>query len=174
VLIGAIGSDGYKIVLILHILTAIVGLGAVMLNGLYAAQLRSRPAAEALAIAETNFKVSKVAEYFIYAIPVFGIGLVFMSDNVIEFDQTWIWLSLVLYVVALGISHGVLMPTEKKIHALMREMVAAGPPSGGPPPQAAQLQELGKRAGAAGGTLNLIVVVIVFLMVWKPGGPGFF
>ena len=36
--LGAIDSDAYKIVLTLHILTVVVGIGAVMLNGLYGAQ----------------------------------------------------------------------------------------------------------------------------------------
>jgi hypothetical protein len=52
---------------------------------------------------------------------------------------------------------------------LMREMIAAGPPVGGPPPQVAKLQELGKKVGAAGATLNVLLVVIVGLMIWKPG-----
>jgi uncharacterized membrane protein len=188
VVLGAIGSDGYKIVLILHILTAIVGLGAVMLNGLYGAQAKARPGPAGLAIAEANFKVSMIAEYFIYAIPIFGIALVFMSDDVIEFDQTWIWLSILLYVIALAISHAVMIPSAKRMQVLARELIAMGPPpgaggppaggpppgAGGPPPQVAEMEALGKKLGAGGAVLNLIVVVIVVLMVWKPGGPGFF
>ena len=34
---GGVNSGIYKFLLVLHILTAIVGLGGVMLNGLYAA-----------------------------------------------------------------------------------------------------------------------------------------
>ncbi len=123
----------------------------------------------------------------IYAIPVFGIALVFMSDDVIEFDQTWIWLSIVLYIVAMGISHGVMFPTVKKMVALMKELNAMGPPpgaggapggppaggpppgAGGPPPQVAQMEALGQRLAAGGMALNLITVVIIVLMVWKPG-----
>ena len=55
----------------------------------------------------------------------------------------------------------------------MGEMVAAGPPQGGPPPQVAEMQALGKRVGAAGATLDVMVVVILVLMVFKPGAPGF-
>ena len=190
---GAYGSDGYKVVLVLHILTAIVGLGAVMLNGLYGAQAKSRKGPEGLAIAEANFKVSMIAEYVIYAIPIFGIGLVFMSKTggvqIIEFSDTWIWLSLLLYVIAIGISHGVVIPTAKRMQVLMRELVTMGPPpgaggpggapaggpppgAGGPPPQVVELEALGKKIGAAGMVLNLIVVVILVLMVFKPGSGG--
>ena len=60
----------------LHILSAIVGLGAVMLNGIYAAQGQKRPGPPGRAISEANFAVSQVAEKVIYLIPVFGILLV--------------------------------------------------------------------------------------------------
>ena len=34
------------------------------------------------------------------------------------------------------------------------------------------MQALGKRVGAAGATLDVMVVVILVLMVFKPGVPG--
>lgn len=194
--LGVIGSDGYKLVLILHVLATVVGLGAVFLNGLYGAQAKARKGPEGLAIAEANLRVTLIAEWLIYTIPITGIILVLMSDEVIEFDQTWIWLSIVLYVVALGISHGVAIPTAKRMQALMRELNAMGPPPGaggppggapggggpgaggpggapgGPPPQVAELAALGKKIGTAGAALNLLTVVLIVLMVWKPGGPG--
>ncbi|MBM3658568.1 MAG: DUF2269 family protein, partial [Actinobacteria bacterium] len=134
VVLGAIDSDAYKIVLTIHILTVVIGIGAVMLNGLYGAQAKARKGPEGLAIAEANFRVSMIAEYFIYAIPVFGIGLVFMSKTdgvqVYDWDQTWIWLSILLYIVALGISHGMVIPTAKRMQVLMKELNAMGPPPG--------------------------------------------
>jgi hypothetical protein len=190
VVLGAIDSDGYKIVLTLHILTVVVGIGAVMLNGVYGAQAKARKGPEGLAIAEANFKVSMLAEKVIYLIPLFGIGLVFMSKTggvqVYDWDQTWIWLSIVLYIVALGVSHGVVVPTAKRMQVLMTELNAMGPPpgaggpggpaaggpppgAGGPPPQVAELEALGKRIGAGGMTLNLLTVVLIALMVFKPG-----
>lgn len=184
--LGAIGSDGYKIVLILHILTVVVGIGAVMLNGIYGAQAKARRGPEGLAIVEANLKVSEIANYFIYAIPVFGIALVFMSKTggvqVFKFSQTWIWLALLLYIVAMGISHGVMFPTVKKMTGLMKELNAMGPPpaggpppgAGGPPPQVGQMEALGKRLAAGGAALNVITVLLIFLMVWKPGAPGSF
>ena len=52
-------SDIYKIVLVLHILAAIIGFGAVFLNGIYANEMKRRKGPEALAIYEANWKVSK-------------------------------------------------------------------------------------------------------------------
>ena len=170
-LIASYRDNAYDFVLVLHILTVVIGLGAVFLDGVYGAQIKARRGPEGLAIAEANFTVTKLAEWFVYTIPVFGVALVFMSDDVIKFDETWVWLSLLLYIVALGLSHGMLMPTVKRMHVLMKEMIEGPPPVGGPPPQAAEMEKLGKRLGAVRATFNLLVVVIIVLMVFKPGSP---
>jgi len=162
-------SGYYNVLLVLHILSAIVGLGAVMLNGLYAAQAQKRPGPPGRAVSEANFAVSGIAEYVIYLIPVFGILLVLASHKIFTFGQTWVWLALTLYVIAIGISHAVLIPAHKKTNALLAEMEQGPAPAGGPPPQVAQIQALGKRQAAAGMTLNLFVVAILALMIWKPG-----
>ena len=166
---GGLNSGIFKALLVLHILSAIVGLGAVMLNGLYAAQSQKRPGPAGRAVSEANEAVSIIAEKVIYLIPVFGILLVLASDSAIKFSTTFVWLSLVLFIGALGVSHAVLTPGHKKINALLLEMEQGPPPAGGPPPQVAQLQALGKRQAAAGASLNVIVAVILILMIWKPG-----
>ena len=133
-------SGYYNVLLVLHILSAIIGLGSVMLNGLYASQAARRPGPAGRAVSEANFAVSSVGEYFIYAIPVFGILLVLASHDAFKFSQAWVWMSLVLYVLASG-----------------------------PPPQATQIEALGRRQAAAGTALDLFVVIFLVLMIWKPG-----
>jgi uncharacterized membrane protein len=164
-----INSGIYKLLLVLHILTVIVGIGAVMLNGLYAAQSQKRPGAPGRAVSEANFAVSQIAEKVIYLIPIFGILLVLVSDDAWDFGQTWIWLSLLIYIAAIGVAHGVLTPGHRKINSLLAEMEASPPPAGGAPPQVAQIQALGQRQAMAGMFNNLAVVVLVALMIWKPG-----
>ena len=166
-------SGAYKFVLVLHILCAIIGFGANFLNALYFREVQRRQGREGLAIAEANFNVGQVGEYFIYAVAVLGILLVLLSDDVYEFTNTFIWASIVIYIVALGIVHGVMIPTEKRMQVLMRGL-ADGPPAGapaggGPPPQVAELEQLGKKAAAGGTTLQVMLIVILFLMVWQPG-----
>jgi hypothetical protein len=173
VVLAAYDSGLYKFFLILHILCAIVGFGAVFLNGVYGQQMKTRlqsgRAAEAIGIYEANMTVSKIGEYFIYAVFVFGFAVLGLSDSVWKFSQTWVWLSVVVYVVALGLSHGVMLPAAKRMGVLMHEMAAGPPPVGGPPPQAAEMEQLGKKMGVVGPILNLALIVILFLMVWKPG-----
>ncbi|HEX6311074.1 MAG TPA: DUF2269 family protein [Acidimicrobiia bacterium] len=169
--LGAINDDSYNLVLVLHILAAIVGFGAVFLNAIYGAQVRARRGPEGLAIFQANFLVSNIATYFIYAVFVFGFLLVLMSDDAWSFGDPWVWLSMLLYVVGVGLSHGVLRPNVKRMMVLMEEMVAKGPDAHapGPPPQAAEMEARGKRVGATSATLNVLLVVILYLMVFKPG-----
>jgi uncharacterized membrane protein len=166
-------DDFDKVLLFLHLLSVVVGIGGVMLNGVYGIQAKNNPGPGGLGITEANHKVSDIAEYFIYAIPVFGIWMVLRID-VYDFDQTWIWLSILLYVTALAIVHAVLRPTVKKMIALQRELVSMGPPpagapAGGPPPQVAQLETHGQTMAKVGPIVNIIAVIIIFLMAFKPG-----
>ena len=146
----------YKFVLLLHILSVVVGIGATMLNGVYGAKAKAAGGPAAGAIATANFEVTMIAEKVIYTIPIWGILLVVMSDDAWSMSQFWIWASLVLFVVALGIAHGVMVPTTKKLLAI-----------GGSDP--AQAEACGKKLAAGGMTLNLLIVALIALMIWKPG-----
>ncbi len=167
--IAAYGDDLYNVVLVLHILCAIVGFGAVVLNGVYGNEVKKRPGPEGIAIFDANEKVSKLGELFIVAVFVFGFVLVLLSDDVWEFEQTWVWLAMLLFIIAMALSLGVLTPTLKRMRRLMGEMASGPPPAGGPPPQAAEMQGLGQRVAVLGATLQILLVVILGLMVWKPG-----
>ena len=165
----------YKFVLVLHIFCAIVGFGAVFLNGVYGQQMKVRMQAgkidEAIGIFEANEFVSKIGEYFIYAVFLLGFGVLGLSDSVWKFSQTWVWLAIVIFVIALGLHHGVLVPAVKRMGVLMHEMRDGPPPVGGPPPQAAEMASIGQKLGVVGPILGLSMTVILFLMVFKPGGP---
>ena len=158
-------SGPYKFFLVLHLLAVIVGIGNTMLNGVYGAKAKAA-GPNGGHIAKANFEVTMVAEKIIYTIPIFGIILVAISPHDIwGFDQFWIWGSLVLYVIALGIAHGVMVPSSKQMLALGQKMASGQ----GGPAEVSQMEMLGKRLAAGGMTLNLLVVVLVALMVWKPG-----
>lgn len=163
-----IDSGIYKLLLVLHILSAVVGFGGVFLNGIHGAQAKKHRGAEGLAITDSAIAVGNVAQKFIYLVFVFGVALVLTSDDTWKFSHMWVGLSMGLYILAVGLSHGVLMPNIHRMRALMAEMVAAPPAPGGPPPQVAEMEQRGKTVGVVSGVLNLTMVAILFLMVWKP------
>ena len=149
--------DLYMLLKIVHIVTVVVGIGTVTLNGLYGAKAKAAGPNGGAAIGQANFDVSMVAEYFIYAIPVTGI-LMMVVEDYWEWSQTWVWLSIVLYIAALGISHAVQIPSGRR----MNELMAQGPPN-------AETEALEKKLAGGGTALNLLAVAIIVLMVWKPG-----
>ncbi len=175
-MLATYNSDLYNIVKVVHILCAIIGFGGLTLNGVYGAQMRARSAREAAPIAQAVFRVSSVAEYFIYAVILLGLALVGIGhtgaggSTVTDFGQTWIWLSIVLFVAYLGLSHGMLRPRVKRMTTMLTEQ--AGTPAGataGPPPP--QLVTLGKQVAMSEAILDVLLVVILVLMVFKPGSP---
>jgi uncharacterized membrane protein len=186
-----VDSGAYDTVLVLHVLCVIIGFGGVFLNGIYGAEAKRRRGGEGLAVFEATERVGKIAEMFILAVPVFGITLVLMSHSQWKFSQPWVAAALAIYAVALTLSFGFHLPNLRRMGGLMHELVglAAAPvavaggsvptddssaaaaiaAAGGPPPQALELERRGKLAGIYGGTLNLAIVAVVILMVWKPG-----
>jgi uncharacterized membrane protein len=146
----------YQFLLVVHLLTVIVGIGTVTLNGLYGAEAKKAGPNGGNAIVRANHHVSMIAEYVIYAIPVTGILMV-LKNEAFDFSDTWVWLSVVLYVVALGNAHMNLIPGSKKMIELTQ-----GPPT-------PEMEAVGKKLAIAGTVNDLIVVALVVLMVWKPG-----
>lgn len=171
--LAALSADWLDLLLFLHVACAIIGFGAVFLNGLYGVEAKNRPGPGGLAVSEANFKVSQIGEYFIYAVFVFGIALVLGGPSPADtFAEPWISAAMLLYIIGIGLSHAVMIPASKRMIALQRELVAGGPPpegASGPPPQVAEMEQLGKRMGVVGPILNVLLLVILYLMVFKPG-----
>jgi hypothetical protein len=166
----------YELLKFLHLLAVVVGIGNTAMNPVYGTFAKNRPGPGGLAVTEANYKAAKVGEWFIYAIPIFGILLVLHDDGPGEWGDTWVWLSILLYVIALGIAHGVLFRSHKRMIVLQQELESMGPPPAGvadtatgPPPQVAELDRLGNRLAQFGGLLHVIATVLILLMVWKPG-----
>lgn len=164
-------SGAYNLVLVLHVLSVIVGFGGFALAGGLTGKARMGGGAGGQAVAEVSFDFTEhVAQWFIYAVPILGIALILMSDDAWKFSQAWISISFLLYIAFLGLMHGLHMPTLRRMNELGATL--AGGPTGagaGVPPQAAELDALGKKVAMTGGALNLIWVVILVLMVFKPG-----
>lgn len=85
------------------------------------------------------------------------------------FATGWLLVAIVLYVIALSVSFGVLIPTVNKLveatSAPPPPPAPGAPPPAGPPPHIAALV---KRARMAAMFNGLLIVIIVFLMVTKP------
>ena len=174
--LATIDGGFYKFCLVLHIFCAIVGFGAVFLNGVYGAQMKARMqsgrVAEAIGIYEANETVSKIGEYFIYAVFLLGFARARPERLGVE------------VLADLGVARG--RDLHRRARAVARRAHACGQAHGradardgrraaarsaGPPPQAAEMAALGQKLGVVGPVLDLAMIVVLFLMVFKPGGP---
>jgi hypothetical protein len=157
----------YKFLLVLHITTVVFGIGPMVLNGIYAAKAKKMGPPGQGAVMSVNFDVSLIAEKIIYLIPVFGLLLVMVGhdDHNLSLGQTWLWLALVLYAVAMGIAHGVMIPGGKAMQAIGAKFASGQ----GTPEDGARAGALEKRLAAGGMTLNLLTVALIALMVTQPG-----
>jgi len=155
-------NDAYKLFLVLHLLTAIVGFGALVAMGIFGARAAAHGGNEGPVIFD-YVVTSRWAEWVVYAVPVLGIITVLLSDDTWKFSQAWVSASLGLFIVYVGVFHGLHLPNLKRMNVIMKEQ------GGGRPPQGSELAARGQKAGIFGGILNLTLVVIVVLMVWKPG-----
>ena len=149
------GDFVYNLLLFLHILSAIVGIGNYMLAGARASAAAKIGGPASGAVGNAEYVSGKIADVFVYLIFITAVLLIILGDG-IEFSEMWISLSFLLYIVALGISHGVMKPAARKA----REIGASGGGDGMP--------ALQKKLAVGGTALNLLAVVLLGLMIWQP------
>lgn len=157
------GLDGdlYQLVLVLHILAAIIGFGGMFIAGFYGNEARQLPGREGLAVANTTLKVTgRIPTVAVSAVPILGILLILLSDDFWKFSEAWISLSFLLYIVLMGLATGLQVPTIRKLVAMR---------AGADGAQSFEMQRLGKKAATVGAVVNVLWVIILFLMVFKPG-----
>jgi uncharacterized membrane protein len=157
------GVDGdlYNVVLVLHILTAIIGFGGMFIAGFYGNESRTLPGREGLAVAQTTLKVTgQIPTVAVCAVPILGILLILMSEDAIKFSAMWISLSFLLYIVLMGLATGIQVPTIRKMVAMRAGAEGAS---------SMEVQAMGKKVATVGAIVNVLWVLILVLMVFKPG-----
>src|SRR5690349_20157980 len=110
--------------LVLHVLSAIVGIGATFTFGVIGPLAGKIGGPGSLALLEANQAISKrlVYPFALAVLPVSGLLMIkaFGFDHAF-FSHWWLWLSIVLYVIAAGLATGVLGPGVRKLIALGKD-----------------------------------------------------
>ncbi|MGH9061493.1 MAG: DUF2269 family protein, partial [Acidimicrobiales bacterium] len=168
-------SIGYRVLVMLHLICVIGGFGLLAYSGLYLSLARRR-GPDAAGLVEVNRLVSALAEMLVYGAVLFALAAVGLSPknpvthkHVFSFSQTWVWLAFVLYLVAVGLLHGFIRPRQRQYALTMAELSSNPETPSVRPPQVARLDDLEKRIGLGWGVFNVVVLVVVYLMVFKPG-----
>ena len=159
----------YRLLVLLHVLTVIVGFGSTFVYPLLGNFASQHPGLEGKGISNaTQFAGNRLTSPAIYAAGAFGLLLVVVGP--FGFDESWVSAAMLLYIAAVLFSHFVHQPNLKKMDDLVNELAAGPPPQGGPPPQVVEMAKRGKNAARNEGILHLIFVIILILMIFGPRG----
>lgn len=146
-MIAAYRDTGYNIVLFLHVLTVIIAMGGAVAHPLMFAFEQKRADGDVVALAKRIETPSRIYAISYGLTGLIGFGLVSMGD--LEWSESWLWLSIILWVASNGLLHGGMLPAERAL--------AAGDTSA-----MAKLDKMGP-------LISVMILVVVFLMTVKPG-----
>jgi hypothetical protein len=152
--------------LFLHITAAIVAFGPTFVFPLIGTLLEKNPASAHFAVELMHKMETRLIIPVALTMLVSGFGLIFTVG--VNLTKTpYLAIAIILYLIALGIAFFNQVPTTSKL----LEATAAGPPPGAPPgPPPPHIAALINRARIGGQALTGLLIVIIFLMVVKPGG----
>lgn len=149
------------LLLFLHIMAAIVAFGPSYAFPIIMGMARKDPQHMVFGAKVIHTLSSKMTKIGAILVGIFGILLIFAADLSLK-DNPWLLIGLLIYVIALTFSVVVQGPNSEKMVALL----SSATPGEAPGPEVA---ELGKRLQMGGTFLGLAVIVILLLMVFKPG-----
>ena len=149
--------------LFLHILAAIIAFGPIFVFPLVGTLAAKNPKHIALAVEINHAIESRLVLPVGSTMLISGAGLIWTA-NINFFTTPYLIVGVILYIAALGIGSGVLLPNTQKMVKLVE---------GDGPPDVAKLMPLIKANQMFGAALTVSFLVIVFLMIIQPGGLSF-
>lgn len=158
-----------KLMLLLHLLTAIFAIGPLAHAVTTASRGLRRADPAALHASSRTAKVYAGASVLVV---IFGMGLMSQKSHgkeIASIGDTWIWLSLVLWAVGIAITFLVVTPSLDKAAVVLQPVAAADPAAGSAGTATPSVSSYTARVAASGGVVGLLFAVIVALMVYRPG-----
>ena len=145
----ALTGTGYHIVLLLHVLTVIVGFAPLWLTPVMIRLTAAgdKAAADGLEVSILRFSLPGIG-----IAGILGFGLAGMSEKYFKMSQAWLSIAAVLWIVLLAVLFFVARPAIKAFRD--GDVAARG------------------RIMMATGIGHLILVVMLYLMIFKPGLPS--
>jgi uncharacterized membrane protein len=149
-LLAAYRDTGYNVVLFLHVVAALVAMVPAVAHPIMFELEKRRDDGDLVALARRIVPASRIYAIAVVVAGVIGVGLVSMSDDLIEWGDTWVWLAILVWVALNGVLHGAMIPAEKAL-------------AGGDRSALAKIDRVGP-------ALGVMVLVLIYLMTVKPGG----
>lgn len=149
-IVAAYRSGLYNVLLLGHIVSLVIAFAPAVIHPILSSQTETdgEPVTSRVAMHMAN-NTRRVHFPAVVVTGLFGLGMVFASDGVWDFSQTWVSLALLVWLAISGIVSGLIVPAERR--------VAAGDAGA-----SRQVQMGGQIA-------TLLLLVMLYLMIWKPG-----
>lgn len=150
VLLAALNDTPYRIVLLLHILAVIVAFAPVIAHAVQTMQARSADSASRarmLGFMAANSR--RIYAPMVIVAGLLGMALIGLSGGAWSFGDPWISASFAVWFAMNGVLHAVLLPAERKL--------AGGDDSAA------------RRVDAGSAIITVLLIVMLVLMIWKPG-----
>lgn len=158
------GSALYRVILMAHIVTAVIGFGGLLANGINNARAFHSRAAQAKTLLQGSQAVAKTADLAIYALLAFGIVLIAVSDSAFSFGAPWVSAAFVVWFAIVGVSHGMVRPAIagmiQRAETLDPDAIVDGDP---------EAAALARRLAIGEGVVQVLVLAALYLMIWQPG-----
>ena len=154
--------------LLLHVLGAVVAFGPTFSFSLIGAMAGREPQHANFATRITHAVTDRLVIPVAVTMAITGVGMILVAGiNLAAAQYRWLGVAIVLYVVVL--SYGVLV--QRRTVERLIELTSAPPPAGasGPPPE---VPAVVRRVQLGGMFMGAGIVLILFLMVVKPGFGG--
>jgi uncharacterized membrane protein len=141
----------YKVLFFLHILSVVVAFAPASVHPMLARQFGTDSPQAVQRLAGFTYKNGhRVYAPALLLAGLFGILIIVTQEgDYFAFDQTWVNLALVVWIAMNGVVHGMILPSERKL--------SAGDASAE------------RKVDTGGMIVTLLFLVMLYLMVWKPG-----
>lgn len=147
----------FNLMTTLHLLTAVFTIGP--LAHAVTTATRGLRTADATATA-SSARMATVYSYASLAVVIFGFGLMsakspYTGAAVAQFSETWIWLSALLWLFSVIVTLTVTVPALKQATKRITDGEA--------------VNKLTARIAASGGAVAILFIIVIILMVYRPG-----
>lgn len=195
-LAAAGGTALFRILVFLHVISALVGVGALVLEPFalgrhgYLGPKSRFDDVERYAIARATLGPrARVAEQALVVTLLAGTAAVAASEGAAEYTDAWVWLTGLTALTALAVLTGLLRPARNRLLVGLGGLAGLGGPPGpagstgstgtaGPGAARAPVEDvkraevlaLGRRARWGCATVEVLFLLGVVLETWQPGG----
>ena len=147
-ILAAYRDNGYNVVLFLHVLFMFVAFAPAFVHPFLDFQTREKPY-RAEFWAKVLPRSQRLYGGALIVAGLLGFALQGMSDDVIEFGDTWFWLAAVIWVAMNGVLHAMIIPGER--------LIGEGDES------------KAKQVEMGGQIITVLFLITLYLMVFTPG-----